>query len=213
MRISDWSSDVCSSDLQTMINLGIEPRLGREIIAELPAGAAEDAERARFLPLGLLSRRIPVVSADPIHEGGIIALVGPTGVGKTTTIAKLAARYAELHGTRDLALVTTDHFRVGAQEQLFNYGRLLGVPVQTAANADELRAVLARLADRKLVLIDTAGIGPRDAKLQAQLGTMGSASARIRNWLVLSANSHAADLDDVIQIGRASCRERVCQDV
>src|SRR3546814_1166231 len=66
-------------------------------------------------------------------------------------------------------------------------------------NADELRAVLARLADRKLVLIDTAGIGPRDAKLQAQLGTMGSASARIRNWLVLSANSHAADLDDVIR--------------
>src|SRR3546814_12738997 len=94
MRISDWSSDVCSSDLQTMINLGIEPRLAREIIAELPAGAAEDAERARFLPLGLLSRRIPVVSADPIHEGGIIALVGPTGVGKTTTIPKLAARYA-----------------------------------------------------------------------------------------------------------------------
>src|SRR3546814_9691868 len=140
--------------LQTMINLGIEPRLAREVIAELPAGAAEDAERARFLPLGLLSRRIPVVSADPIHEGGIIALVGPTGVGKTTTIAKLAARYAELHGTRDLALVTTDHFRVGAQEQPFNYGRLLGVPVPPAANADELRAVLARTPDRQPVLID-----------------------------------------------------------
>ncbi|HET8880795.1 MAG TPA: flagellar biosynthesis protein FlhF [Solimonas sp.] len=185
--------------LQTMINLGIEPRLAREIIAELPAAAAGDAERARFLPLGLLSRRIPVAAADAIHDGGIIALVGPTGVGKTTTIAKLAARYAELHGTRDLALVTTDHFRVGAQEQLFNYGRLLGVPVQTAATADELRAVLARLADRKLVLIDTAGIGPRDAKLQAQLGTMASASAKIRSWLVLSANSHAADLDDVIR--------------
>src|SRR3546814_7960310 len=115
MRISDWSSDVCSSDLQTMINLGIEPRLAREIIAELPAGAAEDAERARFLPLGLLSRRIPVVSADPIHEGGIIALVGPTGVGKTTTIAKLAARYAELNGTRDLALVTPDQDRTSTR--------------------------------------------------------------------------------------------------
>lgn len=185
--------------LQTMINLGIEPRLAREIIAELPASAAADAERARFLPLGLLSRRLPIATTDLIHEGGVIALVGPTGVGKTTTIAKLAARYAELHGTRDLALVTTDHFRVGAQEQLFNYGRLLGVPVQTAANADELRAVLARLADRKLVLIDTAGIGPRDAKLQAQLGAMGSASSKICSWLVLSANSHAADLDDVIR--------------
>lgn len=185
--------------LQTLINLGIEPRLAREIIAELPPAAAADAERARFLPLGLLSRRLPVANTDLVHEGGTIALVGPTGVGKTTTIAKLAARYAEAHGTRDLALVTTDHFRVGAQEQLFTYGRLLGVPVQTAANADELRVVLARLADRKLVLIDTAGIGPRDAKLQAQLGTMGSASDKIRSWLVLSANSHAADLDDVIR--------------
>ncbi|NGY06901.1 flagellar biosynthesis protein FlhF [Solimonas terrae] len=183
--------------LQTMVNLGIEPRLAREIVAELPGTA--DAERARFLPLGLLSRRIPVASADPIQDGGVIALVGPTGVGKTTTIAKLAARYAEMHGTRDLALVTTDHFRVGAQEQLFTYGRLLGVPVQTAGNADELRTVLARLADRKLVLIDTAGIGPRDAKLQAQLGAMGSAGAALKSWLVLSANSHAADLDDVIR--------------
>lgn len=182
--------------LQTMVNLGVEPRLAREIVAELPD--APDAERARFLPLGLLSRRIPVAKNDLILEGGIVALVGPTGVGKTTTLAKLAARYAEVHGTRDLALVTTDHFRVGAQEQLFSYGRLLGVPVQTAGSADELRTVLARLADRKLVLIDTAGIGPRDAKLQAQLGTMGAGHG-IRSWLVLSATTHAADLDEVIR--------------
>jgi flagellar biosynthesis protein FlhF len=187
--------------LQTLINLGVEPKLARELIAGMPAGV--DAGHARLTPLALLSKRLPVAGSDSrsdlIHDGGVIALVGPTGVGKTTTIAKLAARYAEMHGTRDLALVTTDHFRVGAQEQLFNYGRLLGVPVQTAADADELRLVLSRLADRKLVLIDTAGIGPRDAKLQAQLGAMGTASAGIRSWLVLSANSHAADLDDVIR--------------
>ncbi|NKF21705.1 flagellar biosynthesis protein FlhF [Solimonas marina] len=183
--------------LQTLINLGIEPRLARELINDLPPG--HDTERAKMMPLALLSKRLPVAGDDLIHEGGVIALVGPTGVGKTTTIAKLAARYAELHGTRDLALVTTDHFRVGAQEQLLNYGRLLGVPVLTAAGADELRLVLARLADRKLVLIDTAGIGPRDAKLQSQLGAMGMANAGIKTWLALPANSHAADLDDVIR--------------
>ncbi|WP_028082053.1 flagellar biosynthesis protein FlhF [Solimonas soli] len=180
--------------LQAMIQLGIEPRLAREIIGELPAAA--DAERARFLPLGLLTRRIPVLPNDVVLDGGVIALVGPTGAGKTTTIAKLAARYAERHGTRDLALVSTDHFRVGAQEQLFTYGRLLGVPVQTAAGADELRLVLSRLADRKLVLIDTAGFGPRDARLQAQAAIKGHG---MQNWLVLSATTQAADLDAVIR--------------
>ncbi|MGH8446811.1 MAG: flagellar biosynthesis protein FlhF, partial [Solimonas sp.] len=180
--------------LQTMINLGLEPKLAREIVAELPDAA--DAERARFLPLGLLTRRIPTLKSDVILDGGIIALVGPTGVGKTTTIAKLAARYAERHGTRDLALVTTDHFRVGAQEQLFTYGRLLGVPVQTAASADELRVVLSRFADRKLVLIDTAGFGPRDARLQARIAVQGHG---VQNWLVLSAPTQPADLDAVIR--------------
>ncbi|WP_020650232.1 flagellar biosynthesis protein FlhF [Solimonas variicoloris] len=180
--------------LQTMIQLGVEPTLAREIAAELPE--ASDDERARFLPLGLLTRRLPVVRDDVLLDGGVIALVGPTGAGKTTTLAKLAARYAERHGTRDLALVTTDHFRVGAQEQLFTYGRLLGVPVQTAAGPDELRAVLARLSDRKLVLIDTAGVGPRDAQLQAQLAVKGHG---VQNWLVLSATTQAADLDAVIR--------------
>jgi len=180
--------------LRTMTQLGIEPKLAREIVAELPEGA--DNERARFLPLGLLTRRIPVVADDAIHNGGVIALVGPTGAGKTTTIAKLAARYAECYGTRDLALVSTDHFRVGAQEQLFTYGRLLGVPVQSAATPEELRVVLSRLADRKLVLIDTAGFGPRDAALQAKAAIKGPG---IQNWLVLSATTQAADLDAVIR--------------
>lgn len=181
--------------LRTMINLGLEPRLAREIAAELPEQT--DAERARFLPLGLLSRRIPTVKNDPILDGGIYALVGPTGVGKTTTIAKLAARFAEVHGTRDLALITCDHYRVGAQEQLFTYGRLLGVPVQTAANGDELRAVLNRLGDRKLVLIDTAGTAPRDERLGLSCSELGAAGKKLQTWLVMSATTQAADLDEI----------------
>jgi len=151
------------------------------------------------LPLGLLARRIPVAGADPVLDGGVIALLGPTGVGKTTTIAKLAARFAAKHGTRDLALVTTDHYRVGAQEQLFTYGRLLGVPVQTAANAAELREALARLADRKLVLIDTAGMAARDRKLAAQFAELKAAQRPIRPWLVLAATTQAGDQDEILR--------------
>lgn len=183
--------------LHAMIKLGLEPQLAREIVAELPEQS--DAERARFLPLGLLSRRIPVLKNDLVLDGGVFALIGPTGVGKTTTIAKLAARFAETHGTRDLALVTTDHYRVGAQEQLFTYGRLLGVPVQTANSGDELRTVLTRLSDRRLVLIDTAGTAPRDARLAAQCQELGAAGKRLQTLLVMPATTQAPDLDDIVR--------------
>ncbi|MFP5304845.1 MAG: flagellar biosynthesis protein FlhF [Gammaproteobacteria bacterium] len=183
--------------LRAMADLGLDARLAREIVEQLPRDV--DAERSRFLPLGLLARRIPVAGQDPVLDGGVIALLGPTGVGKTTTIAKLAARFAATHGTRDLALVTTDHYRVGAQEQLFTYGRLLGVPVQTAANAAELREALARLADRRLVLIDTAGMAARDRKLAAQFAELKAAQRPIRSWLVLSATTQAGDQDEILR--------------
>jgi len=183
--------------LRALANIGIDPELTRSILEELPAKA--DGERARFLPLGLLSRRIPVAKNDFILDGGIFALVGPTGVGKTTTIAKLAARYAERHGVRDIALVTTDHYRVGAQEQLFTYGRLLGVPVHTAANAEELARTLFKLSDRKLVLVDTAGLSPRDRQLQAQFAELHSSRSPMRVLLTLSASQQAGDLEEIVR--------------
>jgi len=183
--------------LRAMANLGIDPALVREILDALPASA--DGERARFLPLGLLSRRIPVAKKDFILDGGVFALVGPTGVGKTTTIAKLAARYAERYGVRDIALVTTDHYRIGAQEQLFTYGRLLGVPVHTAANAEDLARTLFKLADRKLVLVDTAGLSPQDAQLQAQFAELHGTRTPMRVLLTLSATQQAGDLDAIVR--------------
>ncbi|HEX4896518.1 MAG TPA: flagellar biosynthesis protein FlhF [Solimonas sp.] len=183
--------------LRAMSSLGIEPRLAREIVGQVPQDGS--AERARYLPLGLLARRIAIAETDAVLKGGVFALVGPTGVGKTTTIAKLAARWAAHHGTRDLALVTTDHYRVGAQEQLFTYGRLLGAPVHTAANGAELNAVLAKLADRKLVLIDTAGMAPRDQQLAAQFAELKSVRRSIRTWLVLNATTQASDLEDILR--------------
>jgi flagellar biosynthesis protein FlhF len=176
-----------SAALRTLNELGIEPSLAIAIADSLPGDA--DQEKAR----------LPVHPADRILEGGIIALVGPTGVGKTTTLAKLAARFAARFGTRDLALLSTDHYRVGAQEQLFTYGRLLGVPVQTVDSAQALREGLLRFADRKLVLIDTAGMAPRDRQLTQQLAELHAAGRPIERWLVLSATTQASDQDEILR--------------
>jgi len=182
--------------LSVLNDIGLDNELARQIAGEVPEDT--DSERARFLPLGLLSRKIPVVKDDPVLEGGVIALIGPTGVGKTTTLAKLAARYAENFGTRDLALVTTDHYRIGAQEQLFTYGRLLGIPVHTASNSAELAELMTRLSDRKMVLIDTAGMAPRDVNLAAQFSELQGISKPIKTFLVMAANSQAGSLNEIV---------------
>lgn len=184
--------------LRALSSLSVSPQLARQIASEVPEDTSDD--RARFLPLGLLARRIPIATDDLVMQGGIIAFVGPTGVGKTTTLAKLAARFGARHGLRDVALVTTDTWRIGAQEQLHTYGRLLGVPVHTAANAEQLQQTLAQLSDRKLVLIDTAGMSPRDRNLAGQFSAISQSNSsskhNIRSLLVMAANSQAADLDE-----------------
>jgi flagellar biosynthesis protein FlhF len=174
---------------------GCDEAFARGIVERIPADA--DPARARGLLLGLLAKSLRVSDDEPIERGGIVALVGPTGVGKTTTLAKLAARYAALHSARDVALVTTDGFRIGAREQLFTYGRLLGMPVIEVGNPNELGDTLDRLGDYKLVLVDTAGLSHRDLALGAQLSAL-ARLPHVNTQLVLPANTHADDLDEVV---------------
>lgn len=183
--------------LRALADMGIDPDLARAIAEEIPDSS--DAERARFLPLGLLGRRLPVDAADPVMQGGVVALVGPTGVGKTTTVAKLAARFAATHGIRDIALVTTDHYRVGASEQLYTYGRLLGVPVYTVGASDNLAGTLARLEDRKLVLVDTAGLSHRDKTLITQIAKLRAIGPRLKSYLVLACNTQPASMLEALR--------------
>ena len=182
--------------LDLMDEYGLDAGLARDIASQIPGDT--EAARARGLMLGLISRKLPIAAEDPIRNGGVIALVGPTGAGKTTTIAKLAARFASEHAARDIALVTTDTKRIGAREQLYGFGRQLGIAVHEAESGSDLGQLLERLADYKLVLIDTAGLGQRDRGLVAQLQWL-RAAGQIRTLLTLPANLGFQDMDEVVR--------------
>jgi flagellar biosynthesis protein FlhF len=153
--------------LRDMTRLGIETDVARQLIEELPEQLS--ADQARYLPLGLLSRNLKVSGRDLAETGGVTALVGPTGVGKTTTVAKLAARAVLRHGPAKVALVSTDHYRIGAAAQLEHYGRLLGVRVYSAHDAASLTQALDNLREHHTVLIDTAGVAGNDPRLEQQM--------------------------------------------
>ncbi|NLD56346.1 MAG: flagellar biosynthesis protein FlhF [Burkholderiaceae bacterium] len=128
-------------------------------------------------------------------EGGVFALIGPTGVGKTTTVAKIAAQYAMRHGAGQVALITADVYRIGAQEQLRSFGQMLGVPVHVAHDRGALQELLGLFGDRRLVLIDTAGVSQRDSRVAQLLDALDIEP--IRRVVVLNAAMQAASLQEV----------------
>jgi flagellar biosynthesis protein FlhF len=183
--------------LREMTRLGIDADVARALTAELPV--AMTADQARYLPLGVLSRNIRTSGRELEHmRGGVTALVGATGVGKTTTIAKLAARAVLRHGAGNVALISTDQYRIGAGAQLEHYGRLLGVRVYSAHDATSLRNVLLQLRGRHTVLVDTAGLTGNDPRLQQQFETL-RASSEVRVCLVLAANAQSQALDNAVR--------------
>jgi len=184
-----------------LLNLMSEMGLGVDVCETVMSHLGElsdDPHKVWQRLLGLIARCIPVNRRDLIAEGGRIALVGSTGVGKTTTIAKLAARFVQAHGKRSVAMISTDQFRIGAQEQLQHYARLLEVPLLMAANSEELCDRLGMLSDKKLVLIDTAGMSQRDLRLSEQFHRLQLGSPEIEPYLVLSANTQLAVLNQTI---------------
>jgi len=130
-----------------------------------------------------------------VERGGVYALVGPTGVGKTTTTAKLAARCVVKYGAQSLGLITTDSYRIGAQDQLRIYGKILGVQVYTAQSEADLAQLLSTLSRKHLVLIDTVGMGQRDDRLAEQTRML--AQSDVRRILLLNAVAQAETLEDV----------------
>jgi flagellar biosynthesis protein FlhF len=171
--------------LRELAKLGVDANLATELANAVPAGL--DAQQAMRTVMRALGERLPLVKEDMAETGGVFALVGPTGVGKTTTIAKIAARAVLKHGVDSVGLISTDTYRIGARQQLSNFARILRTPLHVAENAVELGRLLDGYAKKKLVLIDTAGMSQRDVRLASQFATLRVEGHRIRTALVLSA--------------------------
>lgn len=181
-----------------LLEAGFSASLARELAEEVPD--EDSPENAHRLLHHALTRRFRSMGGedDIVDRGGVFALVGPTGVGKTTTTAKLAARCVVRHGADKLALITTDSYRIGAHEQLRIYGRILGVPVYVVRDATELRETLASLRDKFMVLIDTMGMSQRD-KMVAEQSAMLTGAGKLSRLLLLNSTCRGDTLDDVIR--------------
>ena len=184
-----------------LLNLLSEMGLGTDVCETVLSHLDQlddDPHKVWQQALGILARCIPVHRRDILAEGGRIALVGSTGVGKTTTIAKIAARFRHTHGKRSVAMISTDNFRVGAQEQLQNFARLLEIPLLMAGSSEQLCDSLDMLSDKKLVLIDTAGMSQNDLRLSERFHRLQAGAPSIKPYLVLSANTQLAALHQTI---------------
>ena len=187
---------------QRLLDCGFSPALIRRLSEGLPMDVADEAAWAGTV----LERNLLTDGAEAGLEdlGGVYALVGATGVGKTTTTAKIAAAFATQYGAANLGLITLDAYRVGAHEQLRAYGRILGVPVHTAHDRASLEDLLDLLSAKKMVLIDTAGMAQRDARTRELLDMLSHRA--IRRLLVVNAASQGETIEDVIIAYRgASC--------
>lgn len=184
--------------LGEMLEAGFSGKLARQLVEELPESL--DVGEGRKWLSAAVNRRLRTLSTDNdlIDQGGVFALVGPTGVGKTTTTAKLAARCVVRYGADKLALLTTDGYRIGAHEQLRIYGRILGVPVHVVRDSEDLRRLLADLSGKHMVLIDTVGMSQRD-RMVAEQAAMLMRAGDVKRLLLLNATCRGDTLDDVIK--------------
>jgi flagellar biosynthesis protein FlhF len=183
--------------LEELSAMDIAPDVALALAALAPRRTT--LENPSHIPLALLAKQLPVVDDLSGISSGVIAVVGPTGAGKTTTIAKLAARWCLQHGSQDLALVSTDSYRIGARDQLLTYARILGAPMHAANSGRDLARVLERLKSKKLILIDTAGMGPRDVRLGEQLEALQLGAPRARVLLALPAQGEGHALEEMVQ--------------
>ncbi len=201
-----WFDNVRRSATQTrllrlLIANGFSPALARHFVSHVPSDYSDT--QANDWLAGVLTKNLKCVSdADSIVErGGVYALMGPTGVGKTTTTAKMAAQFAVKHGAASLGLITVDTYRMAASDQLRAFGRILNIPVHTAHDSASLLDMLNLFSNKKLVLIDTVGVGQRDRRLSDLFSAL--PTQKISRLLVINAAAQAETLEEVVQAYRA----------
>mgnify|MGYP000238655440 CR=1 FL=1 len=198
-----------SAVLREMLASGFSAILSRYLTEKLPSGGS--VEEGLHWVKSILGRNMSVMEDENemLEKGGVYALVGPTGVGKTTTTAKLAARCVMRHGPSKLALITTDGYRIGGYEQLRIYGKILGVMVHSVKDEADLRIALSELQGKHMVLIDTVGMSQRDQMVTEQVSMLTGAGNHIKRLLCLSATSTGETLNEVVHAyqgkGLAGC--------
>lgn len=201
LAVLAWNDLTRRAPLQTALlreltQLGLSQALAVEIVSQVPARL--EWNEAQRMALALIAKRISVQSERWLEQGGMVAFVGPTGVGKSTLVAKLAARWVLHHGPRELVLISADAVRIGAHDQMQNLGRLLGVPAYTIDQISELGPLLNSVAQRRLVLIDTAGFSQRDQRLAAELALLATSHPQLETSLVMSASAQAGMLEETL---------------
>jgi flagellar biosynthesis protein FlhF len=186
-----------SAMMQRLLDAGFSPALARELIAVV-AEQATGVEANKAVS-GEIERRLPLAAHEAlVDQGGVYALVGPTGVGKTTTIAKLAARCVVRRGAASLALLTTDSYRIAAHDQLRVYGKILNTPVHAIKDTHDLKVTLSELRDKKTILIDTIGMSQRDQQVAEQTALLTGCGTPVKRLLLLNSTANAATLDEVV---------------
>ena len=183
-----------TSLLRNLVNAGFSPALARQLLEKMPA----DADMSWVNQILTHNLHVATQAEDVVVRGGVYALTGPTGVGKTTTTAKLAARAVVRYGADSVALITTDSYRIGALEQLRIYGKILGVAVHAARDTGDLRVILSGLKHKRLVLIDTMGMGQRDKRVKEQAEMFDAAG--VQRLLLLNATSSGDTLEEVVRM-------------
>ncbi|KAG8151366.1 flagellar biosynthesis protein FlhF [Burkholderia catarinensis] len=186
---------------------GFSAQLVRMLVDNLPSGdGAQTFEQAAEWAQSVLAANLPVLDSEDalMERGGVFALMGPTGVGKTTTTAKLAARCVMRFGASKVALLTTDSYRIGGHEQLRIFGKILGVPVHAVKDGGDLALALSELRNKHIVLIDTIGMSQRDRAVSDQIAMLHGANAQVQRLLLLNATSHGDTLNEVVQAYRSA---------
>ena len=184
--------------LSSLLSAGFSASLSRQIAENLPKNLNGD-EGIKWMQ-SILSKNLTTVQTEGevLDKGGVFALIGPTGVGKTTTTAKLAARYVMKHGTNNLGLITTDAYRIGGHEQLRIYGKILGVMVHAVKDEADLKIALNELKNKHTILIDTVGVSQRDRMVAEQISMLTNANRNIKKLLCLNATNTGETLVDVV---------------
>jgi len=185
-------------------HLGLSNNLSAAMVNTLQEVDTLTPQEATRDALGLLTRQIRTTEDDILIKGGIVVLIGPAGAGKTTTLAKLASQFIHRHHSKDIILVSTDTHRLGAQEQLMAYGRLLGIPVLKAKDQNEINQILSAVKDKKLVLVDSGSLTQSDLRNPQALPTMNTQVEGLKHYLVMPASMQTATLDHIVKILTAS---------